>query len=208
MKVLLVLAGEPPDESLLAWRAEDADFVIAVDGGMNALIHAGIQPDLLVGDFDSFDPSSSGSVSCEVVREEGQESTDLEKALRHLPGDEAPDEIVLLGATGGRSDHFLTNLLVASTLPEGTKVALDATDEIIRRATPVCSVSLIGMSGQTVSLLPLAQCDGVTTKGLRWELADAAMGQGVLLGQSNEAVSEDVSVSLRTGNLFVITPKR
>lgn len=208
MKVLLVLAGEPPDESLLAWRAEDADFVIAVDGGMNALIHAGIQPDLLVGDFDSFDPSSSGSVSCEVVREEGQDSTDLEKALRHLPGDEAPDEIVLLGATGGRSDHFLTNLLVASTLPERTKVALDATDEIIRRATPVCSVSLIGMSGQTVSLLPLAQCDGVTTKGLRWELADAAMGQGVLLGQSNEAVSEDVSVSLRTGNLFVITPKR
>ena len=208
MKVLLVLAGEPPDESLLAWRAEDADFVIAVDGGMNALIHAGIQPDLLVGDFDSFDPSSSGSVSCEVVREEDQESTDLEKALRHLPGDEAPDEIVLLGATGGRSDHFLTNLLVASTLPERTKVALDATDEIIRRATPVCSVSLIGMSGQTVSLLPLAQCDGVTTKGLRWELTDAAMGQGVLLGQSNEAVSEDVSVNLRTGNLFVITQKR
>ena len=208
MKVLLVLAGEPPDESLLAWRAEDADFVIAVDGGMNALIHAGIQPDLLVGDFDSFDPSSSSSVSCEVVREEGQDSTDLEKALRHLPGDEAPDEIVLLGATGGRSDHFLTNLLVASTLPERTKVALDATDEIIRRATPVCSVSLIGMSGQTVSLLPLARCDGVTTKGLRWELADATMGPGVLLGQSNEAVSEDVSVSLRTGNLFVITPKR
>ncbi len=208
MKVLLVLAGEPPDESLLAWRAEDADFVIAVDGGMNALIHAGIQPDLLVGDFDSFDPSSSGSVSCEVVREEDQESTDLEKALRHLPGDEAPDEIVLLGATGGRSDHFLTNLLVASTLPEGTKVALDATDEIIRRATPVCPVSLIGMSGHTVSLLPLARCDGVTTKGLRWELADATMGPSVLLGQSNEAVSEDVSVSLRTGNLFVITQKR
>jgi thiamine pyrophosphokinase len=208
MKVLLVLAGEPPDESLLAWRAEDADFVIAVDGGMNALIYAGIQPDLLVGDFDSFDPSTSDSVSCEVIREEDQDSTDLEKALRHLPGDEAPDEIVLLGATGGRSDHFLTNLLVVSALSEGTKVALDATDEIISRATPVCSVKLIGMSGQTVSLLPLCLCEGVTTKGLRWELADAVMGQGVLLGQSNQAVSEDVFVSLRSGNLFVITPKR
>jgi len=33
------------------------------------------------------------------------------------------------------------------------------------------------------------------------------MGPGVLLGQSNEAVSEKVSVSLRAGNLFVITPK-
>jgi len=208
MKVLLVLAGEPPHESLLEWRVEDADFVIAVDGGMNPLIHAGIQPDLLVGDFDSFDPSDSGSFSCEVVCEEDQDSTDLEKALRHLPGNEAPEEVVLLGATGGRSDHFLTNLLVVSTLPEKTKVALDATNEIIRRATPVCSVSLIGMSGQTVSILPLDRCEGVATKGLRWELADVPMGPGVLLGQSNEAVSEEVSVSLREGNLFVITPKR
>mgnify|MGYP003979572047 FL=1 len=207
MKVLLVLAGEPPDETLLAWRAEDADFIIAVDGGMNALTHAGIHPDLLVGDFDSFDPTTSGSVSCKVIREEDQDSTDLEKALRHLPGDEAPDEIVLLGATGGRSDHFLTNLLVASTLPEASKVALDATDEIIQRATPACSISLIGMSGEIVSLLPLSSCEGVATEGLRWELADVAMGPGVLLGQSNEAVSEKVSVSLRAGNLFVITPK-
>jgi len=207
MKVLLVLAGEPPDESLLEWRAEEADFVIAVDGGMNALIHAGIQPDLLVGDFDSFEPSASGSISCKVIREEDQDSTDLEKALRHLSGDEAPDEIVLLGATGGRSDHFLTNLLVVSTLPEASKVTLDATDEIIQRATPACSVSLIGMSGEIVSLLPLSSCEGVATEGLRWELADAAMGPGVLLGQSNEAVSEKVSVSLRAGNLFVITSK-
>jgi thiamine pyrophosphokinase len=207
MKVLLVLAGEPPHESLLEWRAEDADFIIAVDGGMNALTHAGIQPDLLVGDFDSFDPTGSSSLSYEVVREEDQNSTDLEKALRHLPGNEPPDEVVLLGATGGRSDHFLTNLLVVSTLLEETKVALDATDEIICRATPACSVSLIGMGGQTVSLLPLTRCEGVTTKGLRWELADVPMGPGVLLGQSNEAVSEKVSVSLRAGNLFVITPK-
>ena len=207
MKALLVLAGEPPDESLLAWRAEDSDFVIAVDGGMNALIQAGIQPDLLVGDFDSFDPKTSGSISCKVIREEDQDSTDLEKALRHIPRDEVPDEIVLLGATGGRSDHFLTNLLVASILPEENKVALDATDEIIQRATPACSVSLIGMSGKIVSLLPLSSCKGVATEGLRWELTDAAMGPGVLLGQSNEAVSEKVSVSLRAGNLFVITPK-
>ena len=207
MKVLLVLAGEPPDESLLAWRAEDSDFVIAVDGGMNALIQAGIQPDLLVGDFDSFDPTTSGSIYCKVICEEDQDSTDLEKALRHIPRDEVPAEIVLLGATGGRSDHFLTNLLVASILPEENKVALDATDEIIQRATPACSVSLIGMSGKIVSLLPLSSCEGVATKGLRWELADAAMGPGVQLGQSNEAVSEKVFISLRAGNLFVITPK-
>ena len=207
MKVLIVLAGEPPDETLLAWRTEEADYVIAADGGMKPLLHAGIQPDLLVGDFDSFDPATSGSVSCEVIREEEQDSTDLEKALRHLPGDKPPDEIVLLGATGGRSDHFLTNILVVSGLPEEIDVMLDAKEEFIRRVTPARPVKLVGIRGQTVSLVPLVACEGVTTKGLHWELDDAAMGVGVLLGQSNEAVSDDVRIDLRTGSLLVITPK-
>ena len=207
MKVLIVLAGEPPDETLLSWRAEEADYVIAADGGMKPLLHAGIQPDLLVGDFDSFDPTTSSSVSCEVIREEEQDSTDLEKALRHLPGDKPPNEIVLLGATGGRSDHFLTNVLMASGLPEEVDVMLDAKEEFIRRVTPARPVILVGIRGQTVSLVPLVACEGVTTKGLHWELDDATMGVGVLLGQSNEAVSDDVRIDLAIGSLLVITPK-
>ena len=207
MKILIVLAGDPPDETLLAWRVEEADYVIAADGGMKALLHAGLQPDLLVGDFDSFDPTTSGSVSCEIVHEEEQDSTDLEKALHHLPGDKPPDEIVLLGATGGRSDHVLTNVLVVSELAEEIDVMLDAKEEFIRRVTPVRPVKLVGMRGQTVSLVPLVACEGVTTQGLHWELDDAAMGVGILLGQSNEAVSDEVRIDLRTGNLLVITPK-
>ena len=53
----------------------------------------------------------------------------------------------------------------------------------------------------------MVACEGVTTKGLHWELDDAAMGVGILLGQSNEAVSDDVRIDLSTGSLLVITPK-
>lgn len=207
MKVLIVLAGDPPDEALLEWRVDEADFVIAADGGMKPLLHAGIQPDLLVGDFDSFNPSTSGSLSCKVVLEEDQDSTDLEKALRHLPEDEATDAIVLLGATGGRSDHFLSNLLVVSGLPDEIEVVLDSLDEFIRRVTPVRPARLLGICGQIVSLVPMVSCKGVTTSGLKWELKESAMGVGEILGQSNEAVSDEARIDLREGVLFVITPK-
>lgn len=209
MKALIVLNGEPPGEALLAWRAEEADYVVAADGGAAVLIEAGLRPDLVVGDMDSFDPDSFAPPfpPSLVRREPDQDSTDLEKALHHLPGEEPPEEIILLGATGGRSDHFLTNLLVASAIPEETRVALDADDEFIERVTPARPVRIVGRKGSVVSLLPFATAEGVTTDGLRWELSEARLGPGLLLGQSNEAVKEEVRVSMTGGRLFVILPK-
>lgn len=209
MKVLIVLNGEPPEASLLAWRAEEADYVAAADGGAHALLDAGLRPDLIVGDMDSFAPETlaPSDTPPQVLREPDQDSTDFEKALRNLPTDAPPEQIILLGATGGRSDHFLTNLLVASEIPEETRVALDAGDEFIERVTPARPVRIVGRKGSVVSLLPLATAEGVTTEGLRWELKDARMAPGLLLGQSNEALKDEGRVSITGGRLFVILPK-
>ena len=87
-----------------------ADFSIAADAGMKALVHAGMEPDLLIGDMDSFDVAKSDLV-CEVQRIDNQDTTDFEKALNRREVCDA-DEIVVLGGTGGRSDHFLNNLLL------------------------------------------------------------------------------------------------
>ena len=38
------------------------DFVIAVDGGLSRLLRQGIEPDFLLGDFDSLDPSDGNIV--------------------------------------------------------------------------------------------------------------------------------------------------
>jgi len=206
VKVLIILAGDAPSGALLAWRADEADYVIAADGGMKAFEQAGLQPDLLVGDFDSFDPDA-GHVHCEVIRETDQGSTDFEKALRHLP-EEKTDEIVVLGATGGRTDHLLSNMLIAATLSPEIVVVLDSDDEIILRATSACGVALNGLRGRCLSLIPLAPCSGVVTEGLRWELSGEGMGLGVLLGQSNEAISEQVEVGLAEGVLLVVASKR
>lgn len=209
MKVLIVLNGEPPEASLLAWRAKEADYIAAADGGAHALLDAGLKPDLIVGDMDSFAPETlvPSDAHPQVLREPDQDSTDFEKALRNLPTDAPPEQIILLGATGGRSDHFLTNLLVASEIPEETRVALDAGDEFIERVTPARPVRIVGRKGSVVSLLPLATAEGVTTEGLRWELKDARMAPGLLLGQSNEALKDEGRVSITGGRLFVILPK-
>lgn len=207
VNALVVLAGEPPSEELLSWHFEGSDFVVAADGGMKALLHLGVQPDLLVGDFDSFDPDSLDSPKFKVSRDSDQNSTDMEKALRSLMREEVPERIVFLGATGGRSDHFLNNLLVIAALPKEIEVILDSQDEFIRRVTPARAAKFTGILGQTISLFPQVDCEGVVTRGLEWELSDAEMGVGKILGQSNRAVSEQVEIRIESGSLLAITPK-
>ena len=51
--VLLTLAGHAPSVELLQWRAEEAELSVAVDGGWLAHRHAGMEPDVILGDFDS-----------------------------------------------------------------------------------------------------------------------------------------------------------
>ena len=53
-KILLVLGGDPPSEDLLRWRIEESDLSVAVDSGWLAFRHAGLIPDILIGDMDSW----------------------------------------------------------------------------------------------------------------------------------------------------------
>jgi thiamine pyrophosphokinase len=205
VKIVVVLAGDPPGSILLEWRMKWAEFSIATDAGMKAFVEAGLEPDLLVGDFDSFDPEEA-RLACEVNRIESQNQTDFQKALAR-PEVQRAQEIVILGGTGGRSDHFLTNLMIAAGMSANMAVLFDAKGEIIYRVTPERPLALQGLAGQTISLIPMGSCNGVTATGLRWPLSEVDMGPGEALSQSNLAEADEIEVRLQIGTLYVIVLK-
>ena len=80
-KILLVLGGDPPSEDLLRWRIEESDLSVAVDSGWLAFRHAGLIPDILIGDMDSWQGVESDVPnSVEWIIEKDQEKTDFQKA--------------------------------------------------------------------------------------------------------------------------------
>jgi thiamine pyrophosphokinase len=82
-KVAIVLHGEysKPDD-LWAW-SQEADMIIAADGAADTLLSLGIKPDVVIGDMDGIRSDTlDGLPEGAVVREEDQESTDFQKALR------------------------------------------------------------------------------------------------------------------------------
>lgn len=206
----MVLAGQPPSDELITWRMEEADYSIAVDGGYLCFRQAGLVPDTLIGDLDSLSEEEhpgSEFPELKVMHLHEQDSTDFEKALNWIQVNTNIKKLIILGGLGKRTDHLTTNLLVASVANQSLEITFDDDQEWMRRVTPSCPLSLHGRKGANLSILPLCESSGVTTKGLQWELNSENIGGSKIVGQSNRCKSDLVEIKCETGNFFVFLEK-
>jgi thiamine pyrophosphokinase len=217
MRVLIVAGGQPDPGSApqgLASRGDrgsrpDWDLVIGADGGAAQALAWGLVPDIVVGDMDSL-PATAKSIleahGCRfLVHPRAKDETDLELALAHATGQGA-QEIVILGAVGGRLDHTLANILLLAAPPwqrVSIRIVDGAQEAMVVRAGE--SLALRGEPGDMVSLLPLCgDVQGITTAGLAWPLRDDRLRLGYTRGISNEMTASGASVHVTEGLLLVV----
>ena len=208
MDVLVFAGGDAVDGRWHDALAHDA-YIIAADSGLEHVLALGRRADLVVGDFDSVSPEAleharaAGSVIEEHPAD--KDATDLELALRAAQRIGAT-RVTVVGAGGGRLDHFLANALLLIA-PDWSGFELqafvgDARVIVVRRA-----VELNGPVGSLVSLLALGgPARGVTTSGLRWPLANDELRPGSTWGVSNEMAATTATVTLNEGVLLAIQP--
>lgn len=212
MTFAVVLAGGAlPDGKLLA-GAEQADLVIAADGGVRIARNHGLPIHAVIGDLDS---ASAGDLAwaraerAEIIDfPSDKDHTDLELALDHADA-AGLDRIVAIGIDGGRLDHELGNW-AALCAPRESLVEVHTMQgaATILHGDRHTKLTLGGQVGDIVSLLPRSgQVDGVTTTGLRWALEDASLEATSTRGVSNELAEETASVTLGNGTLMVVRPQ-
>jgi thiamine pyrophosphokinase len=207
MNVVIVAGGRgdgPPDRASIA----GADLVIAADGGAEALVALGIQPHVLVGDFDSVSPATRACVEhagAEVIALRADKDwTDTEVALR-LAVERGADRVTVFGALGGpRLDHLLGNMLLL-TAPwlQGCDVNLvDSRHQVFLAQGDGI---VVGSPGDLVSLLALTPVvEAVETEGLVYPLRGEPLYQGATRGVSNELVDTRAHVRHGAGDLLVV----
>ena len=150
--------------------------------------------------------SSSANVADHQLR---RARTELECALRGGPDGAPPaDEVVLVGATGGRLDQTLANVLILAQRPWPIPLRLvDGAQEAMLLRGPT-TATLYTQAGATISAIPLsADVTGIRYTGLAYPLENATLTLGSTRGISNVAQAPEVTVTLATGLLLVVTGK-
>ncbi|MCL1918167.1 MAG: thiamine diphosphokinase [Peptococcaceae bacterium] len=95
-------------------QGSEVKKVIAADGGADWTVMCGRMPDIVIGDLDSV--TGETLALCEHNRvcieryPQAKNETDLELALDWAHEQAGPDEVVLVGAGGGRVDQWLGNI--------------------------------------------------------------------------------------------------
>lgn len=198
--ILIVCNGRPPSKKLLDWSRENADLLIAADGGTNTVQLFGTDPDISIGDMDSFSPD--GTESFEVITNTDQETNDLEKALQ-LAATKQARRVTVLGATGLRLDHTLKNLSVLKQFNAKFEDLVFRDEFGSTRLLPKSFMATLAV-GTVVSLFPLSgSVTGITTRGLKYPLKNETLENGVRDGSSNEVIAEKVSITHKTGDLLL-----
>ena len=199
------LPARLPDDLV---RADDGAFVVCADRGLEHCLAVGRVPDLIVGDFDSAPAASLDHPAARAARRvalpAAKDASDLEVALERLAAEPGIGQACLVGVSGGRTDHLLFNwaLPAMRDWPFALRLVDDAVDAHAVR--PDRPLTLDARPGATLSLLPLVPTLGVTTRGLRWELAGAALEPGATLGLSNEVAGAAVRIAVDAGVLLAM----
>ena len=188
----VVLVGSAPVDTkdLTKWRGK-SQFV-AVDGGLNWLMQAGLQPDTVLGDLDSADPGhveTCRAAGIPTQRISDQNSTDLEKALTRYP----TGTQIGYGFLDGRIDHSLAALHalvhaggVDRTLLIGAYDALIVCAGQARFSLPEAA---------RISIWPIGHITFESSTGLVWPLDGLTLEVGVQTGTSNRAIGGDITIT-------------
>jgi len=178
------------------------DYVIAADDGYSSLRTAEMEPDLLVGDFDSLK-----QIPTDIPRKTySPEKNDTDLALALQEGvARGYQTFVFYGASGGREDHTLANLQLlggASRHGYSCKMVCPAYD--VYAVTDGMLVLPELKPGTIVSVFCHGErAQGVTLRGLKYPLLDALLTCDQPLGVSNETTGGEASVSVGNGTLLV-----
>ena len=133
-----------------------------------------------------------------------KDQTDLELALERALKDGA-DEVLLLGALGGRLDQTLANVLILAQRSWPVPVMVAEGDQLAQMLRGGESLALEGGAGDLVSLIPLsAEVTGITYDGLEYDLKDASLGLGSTRAVSNVVKQPPASVSIGSGLALIV----
>lgn len=173
---------------------------VAADSGAHLALSERVALAAVIGDMDSISDAARAQVPADRFHHIAeQNSTDFDKALRHLS---AP-VIIAVGFTGGQIDHALA-VLHTVLLRAHQRIVLLGEEDVIFLCPRRLELDL--PVDTRVSLFPLVPVTG-RSDGLFWPIAGLSFAPGEMSGTSNRATGA-VRLAMDATGMLCILPRR
>lgn len=181
------------------------DFYIYCDSGLKHMKKLSAEPDLIVGDFDSYENPNLGIETIVLPRE--KDDTDTVFAVKEAVK-RGFDEFLLIGVVGARLDHTLVNVSVLAML--------DSLQKKCRIVDDYSEMELLGSEhifiDESYSYFSLVnifgKADGIYEKNAKYELNNGEITCEYQYGTSNEVLKgKKAEVWVESGRLLLIKVK-
>ena len=190
-------------------KPERDDLIIAADGGISAASKAMLTPNLIIGDFDSYDGAiPEGAVVCPREKDDTDTGMAVDAGI-----DRGCSVFYIYGGLGGRLDHTLANIQTLASLANkrlsgwllsrnlavtavcDSKIVLNDELREIYSSESVTTgyISVFAHGGDAV---------GVSLEKMKYKLDGQTLRCDYPLGVSNEAEGECI-ISVKSGTLII-----
>lgn len=201
-RVVIIGGAHIADYDRVKTYLRDDDYAVFCDSGLKHLEALNIQPDLILGDFDSF---QNPNLEIEtIVLPCEKDDTDTFFAAKEMTR-RGYDDFLLIGVIGGRLDHSLGNISILLHLDELGKQACIVddysemsviSDQPVRISDDCDYFSLLNVSG-------IAK--GIEIQNAKYPLINGEIHCSYQYGISNEVLpGKEAVVSVDEGKLLLI----
>lgn len=210
MKGLLISNGDIIDYNILKDLINKHDYIVCADGGINHLIHINKIPNVLIGDLDSINKRGLEFVEKHNINTvkypSMKDKTDTELSISYMINHDIKD-ITLIGVTGTRMDHTISNILLLKELNERKiKSRIIDNHNIIYFVNKF--IKIRKRKDVNISIIPLST-NGITVylKGFLYSLKNENIKFGSTLGISNKIIDKYGIIEIKKGNALIIESK-
>ena len=204
--VLIFTAGEWVEEASIKPLLATSDFIVACDGALQSCVKHAIQPDLVIGDFDSVPENvlnayvKSGGLTQHIS---DQSQNDLAKALQWI-GRARPMSCTIIGATGGDPQQEWANMLTCAA--QNFNITCLDKSVCYRFMLPGVQYSIDIEKGVEFSLFALPEARNIQLNGAMFELNGGVLIMGSE-GLHNVAKADRLSINFESGRLVLLQPR-
>ena len=180
----------------------DKDLVIAADGGYDLLKKLNIEPNILLGDFDSILDLPLGG---NIIRYPSKKD-DTDTFLAYKEGlNKGYRNFIIVGGIGGRIDHTVANLQTLSNIAENGGRGFLITDNTVLTVIRSSKLEFDLVNSGYISVFAIGKkAENVSIEGLKYCADKIELHPDTPLGVSNEFIGKRASISVEKGNLLVI----